>query len=80
MIHRILLSLCFIAFASQVSAAGESITETHKIIIHNYVAAFNAQDTEAMLAMVTDDIQWLTVDGDLIKRVYYFPAEKLSKE
>lgn len=34
--------------------------------VRAYVAAFNAYDTEAMMAMVTDDVQWLSVQGDAI--------------
>lgn len=46
-------------------AAGPA-TETQEQIVHRYVAAFNAHDTDAMLTMVTDDVQWLSIDGEKI--------------
>jgi len=44
--------------------ADKSAAERQVQIIHSYVAAFNAGDTDAMLEMVTDDVQRLTVDGE----------------
>lgn len=32
-------------------------------LVEDYTAAFNAQDSAAMAQLVTDDVQWLTVDG-----------------
>lgn len=32
----------------------------------DFVAAFNNGDAEAMVALVSDDVRWLTVDGDNI--------------
>lgn len=34
--------------------------------VRDYVAAYNAKDLDGMLSMVTDDIQWLSVDGDKV--------------
>ena len=48
------------------SAADEPEDGSHENIVHSYVDAFNAHNVEAMLKMVTDDVQWLTIDGDYI--------------
>ena len=34
--------------------------------VRDYAAAFNKQDLEIMMSMVSDDIQWLNVAGDKI--------------
>ena len=34
--------------------------------VRDYVAAFNAQNIDSMLSMVTDDLQWLSVVGDKV--------------
>ncbi len=36
---------------------------THTQIVQGYIEAFNARDVDAMLSMVSDDIQWLNLDG-----------------
>ncbi len=45
-----------------------TIEETQIRAIHRYVEAFNAQDTNAMLKLVTDDVQWLSIDGEQIAK------------
>lgn len=35
----------------------------HAATVEAYTKAFNAQDSAAMARMVTDDVQWLTVNG-----------------
>jgi uncharacterized protein (TIGR02246 family) len=57
-----LLTLLFAATAHEIPAA-----EPIEQIVRDYVAAFNARDTESLLEMVTEDVQWLSVDGDQIK-------------
>ncbi|MGX5913770.1 nuclear transport factor 2 family protein [Aliidiomarina sp. Khilg15.8] len=34
--------------------------------VNEFVAAFNAQDSDAMAELVADDVQWLSVDGEEI--------------
>ena len=70
MSHRILvsLSLCLAVFMSPAAASDKTVAEAQEKIVHSYVAAFNAHDTEAMLKMVTDDVQWLNIDGEKITR------------
>ncbi len=46
----------------------KSTAEPQVQIIHNYITAFNAQDTDAMLEMVTDNVERLTVDGETITK------------
>ncbi|WP_404344022.1 nuclear transport factor 2 family protein [Pseudoalteromonas mariniglutinosa] len=53
---------------SLATAADKSVEEAQEKIVHSYVAAFNAHDVEAMLKMVTDDIQWLSIDGEKITK------------
>lgn len=50
------------------ASASDSIlaTKSYEKIVHSYMAAFNAHDTEAMMAMVTDDVQWLSINGPTI--------------
>lgn len=43
-----------------------AVTDARMEIVQNYVAAFDAQDTSAMMNMVTDDVQWLNIDGETI--------------
>lgn len=35
----------------------------HAATVRNFVAAFNARDIDAMLALATDDVEWASVDG-----------------
>lgn len=39
---------------------------TNEERVRAYVSAFNHRDIDSMLAMVSDDIQWLSVVGDTI--------------
>ena len=38
----------------------------HARTVEAFVAAFNARDIDAMLALATDDIEWLSVDGTAV--------------
>ncbi|WP_258240900.1 nuclear transport factor 2 family protein [Pseudidiomarina homiensis] len=38
----------------------------HAATVEAYTEAFNAQDSAAMARMVTDNVQWLTVNGDSV--------------
>ena len=40
--------------------------KTNEQRVRDYVSAFNDRAIDTMLAMVSDDIQWLSVDGDKI--------------
>ena len=40
--------------------------KTNEQIVRDYVLAYNKQDIDLMLSMVSDDIQWLNVAGDKI--------------
>jgi len=40
--------------------------KTNEQRVRDYVTAFNERKIDQMLAMVTDDVQWLTVEGDKI--------------
>jgi uncharacterized protein (TIGR02246 family) len=60
----ILLTTLHIMTATKASAAEGQPTNDRKV--RDYVAAYNERDIDAMLRMVTDDIQWISVDGDKI--------------
>lgn len=47
-------------------SAAVPLPDSREGIVRRYVAAFNAHDVEAMLSMVTDNVQWLSVNGDMI--------------
>ena len=66
MFNRIVLFILVGVFMTPVPAADEPAESGQENIVHSYVEAFNAHDVEAMLKMVTDDVQWLTIDGDKI--------------
>lgn len=36
--------------------------------VRRFVAAFNSQDVAAMVAMVTDDVEWLSIEGLTVGR------------
>jgi hypothetical protein len=55
----------FLLFAAFSAYCGESRSE-HEKTVKNFVAAFNAQDTEAMSKLVTEDVQWLSISADKI--------------
>jgi|SRR5690554_2479272 len=60
--RSVLFVLCLwpLAFAQ---AADNS---NHEQRVHDYIAAFNARDVDAMMSIVTDDVQWLTVSGTTV--------------
>lgn len=35
-------------------------------LVHQFVAAFNAQDSAAMGRLVSDDVQWLSIEGEKV--------------
>ncbi|RDX34413.1 nuclear transport factor 2 family protein [Idiomarina abyssalis] len=59
------LAYCFMFFCLFLSAPGLAASERSEQI-KQFVAAFNAHDAELMSQYVTDDIQWLSVNGDRI--------------
>lgn len=40
--------------------------ESREQLVRKFVEAFNVKDTSAMALLVTDDVQWLSVDGESI--------------
>jgi len=47
-------------------------------LVHAYIKAYNLQDIDAMLALATDDLEWLSIDGADI-RVGARGADKLRE-
>ncbi len=66
MIVRNLISIVFCSAISIAAMAQESIADYQKGIVEDYIAAFNQHDLDAMMEMVADNVQWLTIDGDNI--------------
>ena len=50
------------------AASATSSEQLQQQIVHRYIAAFNARDTESMLNLTTDDVQWLSIDGEKISK------------
>ncbi len=46
--------------------AAQAAPSAHEAQVRDFIAAFNAHDPEAMMALVTDDIEWLSVSGTAI--------------
>lgn len=65
-LYRITLLFCLSTFMNPANAADATVVKNQAQIVHGYIAAFNARDINAMLEMVTDDLQWLSIDGDKI--------------
>ncbi|MGM0631327.1 MAG: nuclear transport factor 2 family protein [Pseudomonadota bacterium] len=59
------LAYCFMFFCFVLSTPSLAASERSEQI-KQFVAAFNAHDAELMSQYVTDDIQWLSVNGDRI--------------
>jgi uncharacterized protein (TIGR02246 family) len=61
---RILLVLLVVINMSSAASFAADKQKSNEQLVRDYVAAFNSRDIDAMLSMVTEDIQWLTVAGD----------------
>ncbi len=61
-INKIVL-LAALALAPSIALPQVSESANKADIVHAYLVAFNAQDTSAMIALVTEDVQWVSV-GD----------------
>jgi uncharacterized protein (TIGR02246 family) len=53
----------FIGFLFLLCSTVSANEVDHAATVEAYTKAFNAQDSAAMARMVTDDVQWLTVNG-----------------
>lgn len=63
------LSFLLVALFFQVAAGVASAADAPKSkeqSVRDYVAAFNRQDIDTMLSMVTDEVVWLMVDADKV--------------
>ena len=65
-LYRITLLFCLSTFMNPANGADATVVKNQAQIVYGYIAAFNARDINAMLEMVTDDVQWLSIDGDKI--------------
>jgi hypothetical protein len=64
-IPLLVLVACF-TLMNPTNAAFSAFVKNQEQIVYSYIAAFNARDIDAMLEMVTDDVQWLSISGDKI--------------
>ena len=64
-IPLLVLVACF-TLMNPINAAFSAFVKNQEQIVYSYIAAFNARDIDAMLEMVTDDVQWLSISGDKI--------------
>lgn len=60
-ILRILSLTAFLVFTPLVYS--EDSVSPHLRTVEQFVAAFNVQDSGAMAALVTDDVEWLSIAG-----------------
>lgn len=51
--------------AATFSATAQSALRAQAV--HDYVAAYNERRLDAMMARVTDDVQWLSIEGDRLR-------------
>ena len=59
--------LCLLAGCAPHKTRNANLEEPEtEALIRQYVAAFNAHDIAAMLALATDDISWVRVTGDRV--------------
>ena len=65
-LYRITLFFCLSTFMNPANAADATVVKNQAQIVYGYIAAFNTRDIDAMLEMVADDVQWLSIDGDKI--------------
>jgi hypothetical protein len=61
---RTFLVLLTVLNLSLVASFAADKQKSNEQMVRDYVAAFNGRDVDAMLSMVTEDIQWLTLAGD----------------
>ena len=61
-----LIQVAVLSLACSVGSPSAEVTpETpnHETTLASFIAAFNSQDAAAMGRLVTDDVQWLSIDG-----------------
>lgn len=61
-----LITLGLTLLMSSTNSIAADAPISHEQRVREYVTAFNEHKIDAMLTMVSDDIQWLSVDGDKI--------------
>ena len=64
-IPLLVLVACF-TFTNLANPAVSAFAKNKEQIVYSYIAAFNAREIDEMLEMVTDDVQWLSVEGDSV--------------
>ncbi len=63
----VLMSLSALAFCAMTGCSKFWQQDQRTATTTAFVAAYNARDAAAMMEMVTEDVRWLSVDGDAIQ-------------
>jgi len=67
-IFRALVVLAAMLCTSTLSAQDHQKADpSHADIVAAYVDAYNAKDLDAMMALMHDEVQWLSVEGDSVE-------------
>ncbi|MEM8725597.1 MAG: nuclear transport factor 2 family protein [Pseudomonadota bacterium] len=67
MIAKVLLAIAALLSAAALSAEDEpSATDEGYSKVIAYVEAYNARDLQAMMALMHDDVQWLSIEGSSV--------------
>lgn len=62
--RKVLLAALALAPSTGLAQVPDSVNKAD--VVHAYLEAFNAQDTSAMVALVAEDVQWVSVgDGTI---------------
>ena len=65
-LYRILLFISLTILLTSASANDNAVAKTQEQVVRNFVSAFNEKDLKTMLLLVTEDVQWASINGDKI--------------
>lgn len=60
-----IIAIAFLLFFAPL-VCSEEPAPSHSRTVDRFIAAFNAHDSNAMAALVTDDVEWLSISADKI--------------
>ena len=62
--HRIITMIALLFAAVAAHAQEPEQAEANEKIVRDYLRAFNERDVARMAGMVTEDVQWISINGD----------------
>lgn len=62
--HRIVAVAALLFTAVAAHSQQTEKAETNEKIVRDYLSAFNERDVERMAGMVSEDVQWISINGD----------------